>query len=383
MPDKTKIIDVIKDRHEEASEVKRCFTDFAFKGLLLATAFFGVILRFYPTGAKTYMPYFLTWLFCGVVILVLLRILRIGFHKYSTANRNYGYVLHLDRTYDYETADSTKESHIREVGWEGAMFAWRVVQPIIFEEIYKLRTRTERICFPLLRTERRFDNDNGYHWWNTEYLMDFEVKSSCKIKPKSTFRPGSYLARTQQLIHIICAAIYTLFSVSFFIERSCMYDIFSSNFNAEPILVFNILYFSIWGFLTAILAVLIIRQYKRRQILEKGLLSIQSCAVVWRLVVISHLKAVREGVDYKGYTRRLVKNAYIIRDNLFGIHKNIMKDDWPPTENQNDKGTEVDKGKVTQITDGTNSSEGRPGIVEIKNDQSRSKRDPLQSKRDP
>ena len=336
MPDKTKIDRVIKARHEEASEVKHCFTDFAFKGLLLATAFFGVILRFYPAEDETrMMPYFLTWLFCGVVILVLLRISEIGFHKYSTANRNYGYVLHLDRTYDYENNifSGIEESKVREVGWEEAMFAWRVVQPIIFEEIYNLKTKIERFCFPFsfsrpfLDIERKMDNDDGYHWWNTEDLMNPKDKNNC-TKKGFPFRPGSYLAKTQQLIHILCAAIYILFSASFFKERSCMYNMFLSKPDRDPALIFNILYFLVWGLLTMIFTSSIIQQCKRRQILEKGLLSIQSCAVVWRLVVLSHLKAAREQTDYKGYTHRLVENACTITNKLNDIHKKIMKDDW-------------------------------------------------------
>ena len=204
MPDNRPLVEIIKDRHGEASEVKQCFTDFAFKGLLLATVFFGVIIRFYPEDDDC-IRFILLWLFCGAVILVMMRIVEIGIHKYSTANRHYGYVLHLYRTYSYDSTTEIEEK-VRRAGWEEAMFAWRVIQPILSEEIYDSSFR-----------ERKKYRNANYRWWNTESLIKDSVEDKNKWhSAKLSFHPGSYLQKAQRLIHILCAAIFVIFSFSYF-----------------------------------------------------------------------------------------------------------------------------------------------------------------------
>lgn len=332
--DKTEIKDVIIDRHDEASEVKQCFTNFAFQGLLLTAAFFGFLTKFYPTDSTKCMPFVLLWLFCLVIILVIIRIVEIGIHKYSTANRNYGYVLHLDRTYDYEqiTSRDDLEEKIRQVGWEEGMFAWRIIQPIISEEIYKQRTKIERFCFPFLFTERDKYRTSKYHWWNTEHLINETVdrKLSGKKTKMMSFHPGSYLQKTQRLMHILCMFVFAVFSISYLTECICFHKWLNEKFNwiAYQNIIILLVYFLIWLFFLLLLLHTMIRQRERRHILEKGLLSIQSCAVVWRLVILAHLKTVEEGTSYKGYTLRLVDNANIIIDNLHSIHETVMKNIW-------------------------------------------------------
>jgi RNAse (barnase) inhibitor barstar len=335
--DKLQLKDEIKDRREEASEVKQCFTDFAFKGLLLTTVFFGFIFKFYPlrsentTGntdnVSTCMRYLLIWILCGVIILVLMRILRIGFHKYSTANRNYGYVLHLDRTFDYEN-DATSldyEDRVRGIGWEEAMCAWRVIQPILFEEVYKLRTVKERVFFPFVGIERHPTLE--YRWWNTELLMNSEGDlSNHSINDRLLYHPGSYLEKTQRLIHFICIVVYFVFTLSYYFERNCMYDLVSLSIR-KPL--FFVLYALAWFLSLFWFIAQILRQQKLRRILERGILSIQSSAVVWRLVVVSHLKVVEGLRGYRGYTRLLAEKADLIRLNLEKIHETIMKNNWP------------------------------------------------------
>lgn len=361
--DKREYGNIIEDRHKEASEVKQCSTEFTFKGLVLATAFFGVIFKFYPTGDEC-IPYMLMWFFCGAVILVMMRIVEIGIHKYSTANRHYGYVLHFYRTYDYQNnKNKEKEREIRRIGWEQAMFAWRVIQPILSEEIYDSSFR-----------ERDKYKNAEYNWWDTDWLIQHPVnndknKLNPAAKKEPSFHPGSYLQKAQRLIVILCTAIFAIFSFFYFKETSCMYNAVSSiphkltsffDSEAAPELVtqnssdsqstpkmsitiknwkFISLYLLLWCFFLWLFCRAFIRLRARRLILEKGLLSIQSCAVVWRLVVLSHFQAVEDANNYKGYTRCLYENADTIRKELVNIHDELMKNIWPPRKEQISEGT--------------------------------------------
>jgi len=393
MCDQLKVSEIIKDRHEEASDVKHCFTDFAFKGLILSAAFFGVIIKFYPTG-NSCVPYVLMWLFCGAVILVLLRILEIGIHKYCTANRNYGYVLHLARTFNYQQdkdGDLGTEKDAREVGWESAMFAWRVIQPILSDEIYARKKWYERILFPFLGRERWKHWSKSYRWWNTKSLMNFKEASTQNTELGFSFHPGSYLQKAQRLILILCTVIFFIFSCSYFKETQCMYNATSSvahklfsehewvkntfpDYQTTPeniITKQNLIFLVPYYLLFVIFSLLFIRECARQRaeriILEEGLLSIQSCAVVWRLVAFSHLKAVNEGEEngkaYKGYTRRLVDNACIIRDNLDNIHEKLMKNIWPETESQSDQNIVVNDSKESKLNAGKDARS--PGFIPI------------------
>src|SRR5450759_5860216 len=119
--------EVVKTLRQEAGEVKDCFTKFSFQALGLATAVLGII-----AAKQADQPY--VALAAVLVIGLLLVVSRIGIYKYTTANRNFGYELHLNRLAQIETsgqaASDLKGS--REVGWEEAMRDWRVVAASVF-----------------------------------------------------------------------------------------------------------------------------------------------------------------------------------------------------------------------------------------------------------
>src|SRR2546423_941 len=83
---------LIKQLRSEANEAKQCFTTISYQTIALSLTVLGASL------AAT------QWHFAGAayaplpVILLLLAVCRIGIFKYSTANRNNGYELHLART---------------------------------------------------------------------------------------------------------------------------------------------------------------------------------------------------------------------------------------------------------------------------------------------
>ena len=82
--------ELIQRLREEAFNVKDCFTKFSFQALGLSAVVLGLIVRFQ-------IEFALTGFASVPVIVFLLLVARIGLHKYETANRLYGYELHLCR----------------------------------------------------------------------------------------------------------------------------------------------------------------------------------------------------------------------------------------------------------------------------------------------
>jgi hypothetical protein len=110
----------------EASEVKECFTSFSFQSI----AFSAVVLTFIfqsmeklPAIALSVIP----------VIVLLMVVCKIGIHKYTTCNRVYGYQLYLEQI---RKLSPELKNKIDGVGWEEALIAWRIVQPVIFQKLY-------------------------------------------------------------------------------------------------------------------------------------------------------------------------------------------------------------------------------------------------------
>jgi hypothetical protein len=72
----------------------------------------------------------------------------------------------------------------------------------------------------------------------------------------------------------------------------------------------------------------IIQADSQRKILDRGLLSVHSCAILWNAVVVAHFRALRaagmsnDGMldSYHGYTIDLANQATRLRDQLFDIH---------------------------------------------------------------
>lgn len=142
--------DLLSERiRAEATGVKQCFTTFSFQALALAAtvlaASLGAMARF-PSAA--YAPL--------AVIPLLMTVCRVGLFKYATANRNYGYELHLARTRNLHMPHAHGKSplwkdEMRSIDWEEAVRAWRIVQSTIFREIYRT-PETDRFARLLTRT---------------------------------------------------------------------------------------------------------------------------------------------------------------------------------------------------------------------------------------
>lgn len=131
---------LISRLREEVRDVKSCFTSFTFQSATLAAVAVGFILSFLkesPFVVLTAIP----------VIFLLMLVCRVGIFKYTTANRNLGYELHLDRLAAYERlgdpAINARLDRLRAIGWEEALRAWRVVQATLCDRPYSVPANKE------------------------------------------------------------------------------------------------------------------------------------------------------------------------------------------------------------------------------------------------
>lgn len=74
---------------------------------------------------------------------------------------------------------------------------------------------------------------------------------------------------------------------------------------------------------STLVVMIIIRDVKaRRRLLEHGLLSIHSCAIMWQVVVLAHTKAIQQaGNNQVSYMRRLSEEADQIRSTAHNIYE--------------------------------------------------------------
>lgn len=291
----------------EAATVKDCFTRFSFQALAIGAAALGVELRYmWEVPESTLLAFAVVPMLDGVC--------RIGSFKYATANRLLGFELHLTRTLEQEERGRW-ESQMRVVDWEEAMRAWRVVQASVFNEIYRTPSNCPRgvlsavvhWCWqlrpwPLYR--------HSGCWFEPESLVAGDRKSegSGRRPLVATYHAGSYLSRmfslltAMELICVMPAVVVFLVAV----WAPGLWDDLGAA--REPWLVANVG----GGVLVALLTWMLYSmrlQGRRREIVEGGLLSIHSCAVMWQVVLIVHWLAKRGGPggspSYRGYTTRL------------------------------------------------------------------------------
>lgn len=245
---------------------------------------------------------------------LLLLVTRIGNYKYSTANRNYAYELHLSRSLLYHSLSSPGNTNrILHIGWEEAMFAWRIVQATLFNALYERTWFTNRY-----RERRGAITKIKYRWWDTDALKGQVAKH----------HPGSYLRYMQIFLHNLALAAFlpAIYTAYFYIELmqsrpSEIPDAFPYVFVATLVIAIGVLLH-------------VLKQIRRdcatRLILETGLLSIQSSAVVWRCAVVAHFRALHVKQSFQGYTNELAKQAVDLANNIEGIHKWLEHSDYFP-----------------------------------------------------
>jgi hypothetical protein len=297
-------IRLIENLREEANSVKECFTKISFQTIALSSVVLGLIIRFqgeFPHIAIATV--FITTL--------LLSVARIGTFKYGTANRHFGYELHLHRSLFFSDIDSNGwKSYMRDIGWEEAMRSWRVIQPTLFVKLY-------------------YPSKLKPNWLRPEYKnkKDLWFEPKTLLEEKSQYYSGSYLKSMLFFLHFL--AIISLFPLIISI-----YQIFcGDNFfffpcaNGDQLIILIII-----SFLALLVIVYrIVKDTARRKILESGLLSIHSCAIIWQAVVLAHYKALyklkaKNDVGLHNYTKYLSQEALDLakEDNILFIYSWVI-----------------------------------------------------------
>ena len=299
--------DLIKRLRKEANYVKDCFTKFSFWALGFTAFVIGFIAKF--QGESPYVG------FSGVLlIIIILAVARIGVYKYSTHNRNLGYELHLCRIKTLNINGIWKDNY-NSIGWEEAMRAWRVIQPTVFYFLYD----NNLLDFNILRKEHR----QHKHRW-------FEPTTNI-CENEAIYESGSYL-RTMNSV------LYTIAGISFIPLTIMEYQLYSE---CKYVMLGIGLLATIWGFLQV--SSRIVRDSANRRLLEKGLLSIHSCSILWQATVVAHYRALNKAkednkgvVTYRKYTNFLSKEAADICRYIFDIHYWIDNPEKPTKKDGKD-----------------------------------------------
>ncbi len=285
-------IRLIENLREEAESVKDCYTRFSFQSWIFTVAALSLIFKF-----QTELP--IIGVLALLPIILLLAVGRVGIHKYSTANRLYGFELYMNRRKRMSNSEDHESKRHRSVGWEEAYYAWRIVQASIFETIY--------------------ETGRGSAWY----------KKIRPIKPASENFQRCSLFRTEWNDALLYTGSYLkvnfLMMFAFCLMSLCplYYLVFQLYAKNSPS---NIIDFLLtWeGFGTVGLAIgtslfVVYRSLRltaRRRILETGLLSINACAFCWNVVIHAHFRAIDELSDdggprtrFRGYTGHLFQQA--------------------------------------------------------------------------
>jgi len=310
--------DLVFQLRREVRDVKDCFDRFAFQGSALAVVVAGFILaNEHRAVGLAAVP----------AIMILMLICRVGIFKYTTANRNLGYELHLDRLRKYaQLGDAQAKNRVAELedmGWEEAIRAWRVVQPSIFAKVYtvpqikadrswiwpteldpglyklkgnasKLDSKARDFLFEWGKGPYRY---GPYAWWNQKKLTELYDGEGMT----SHFHTGNFL---KDMLFALNLMQWSLFALLCWSGIAWLWSL-----RLQP---FFLLYAG------AVIMVLLagalvmgyrqLRMTRRRVILEEELGSIHSCAITWGAVAIVHFAAAEATrFPYCDYTVRLAR----------------------------------------------------------------------------
>jgi hypothetical protein len=297
---------IISDLRAEAADQKECVTRYFFQAVAVTGAIWTFMFNFNDQERGIFL-----YLSGAIVVFMLLSVVRMANHKYTTINRNLGYELHLNRLKDYaQIGNERLRKKMLEIGWEEAMCAWRVAQTTMFEELYG------STIFLIPHTVRRKHRGKDYRWYDTHDLLR-KVKKTCqkrrwlhrlleKMKriEGPTYHPGNYLRNIHWFLHALGG--FSIFIMVYFYvldvgKKPLIFDTLSSEEQIRISVSGTIILVITLYFLTQIH-----RQASLRRILQSELLSIQSCAVVWRVVVVCQLLAssyaIRFQKSYRYYT---------------------------------------------------------------------------------
>ena len=333
--------DIIQDIRAETTTQKECITRYTFQSLLLTGALWAFAFKF-DTGPRDYVFATCGMVCCTIVSCVMFMVSRMANHKYHTVNRNLGYELHLHRLKDYFLKEHSDKwsAMMLDIGWEEAMCAARVVQATLFNNLYTDRVlnlprwvgyrglldlhwlRTYRVKpehDPDSYPETELQRKSIYSWYDTRKLIGND----------RDYHPGSYLRNIHVILHGV--GFLSVGLIWGFYAWACHYGRLDSWQALQIINLFSLkgAYFALFGSFNLMFTVFFMAQARRqrsfRLILQSGLLSIQSSAVVWRIVCTCHILgkecAIYKNKSYMSYTRYTYGLAGEAVKNFYRIHQ--------------------------------------------------------------
>lgn len=369
-------------RHEALS-VKACATDMLFKGLTFSAALLGLsaaALYNFPAVALVAIP--ISYLLGAVARIILhkyatanrilgyeLHLARSSAIDTATADQN---AACGDAAEQPPTAQHGTERWLPwmrdEISWEEALKAWRVVQATCFERLYEPPNRTksrywnhinfrDHPGYKMRNEYKAFVNNwvgknvperasnalaqpefsslptdpehlqplfkEGYPWWDTRSLATVGG---------GVYHSGGYLENVytflnrMQMASLVLIAFGALQYARKANERGWRFPGTIRELFALPIsweLVFAGMFLFILYWRCCRVLRLAREVNRRREILENGLLSIESCAIMWQAVILAHHRAMRVGgrIELRGYTTRLANQAQELAADITSIHR--------------------------------------------------------------
>lgn len=293
---------------KEANEVKDCFTRYSFQAFAFESAILGLILKYQKED-----PSLTFAVLVGIILMIVVS--RIGTHKYSTANRNYGFELFISRSKEFKFDVK--------IGWEEALLAWRIVQATVFAEIFytegKLKDRPKKEYLDIIDDKNHPADHSKKVWFMTKSILPESAR----------FHPGAYLRTMLRLQRKLArwSHILFVFPVVQFLSRNTEWQSLEHwNFDHQSAVRFALCTILL---ATAVISLILVnREYKKRfarlRLLEEGFLSIDSCAKMWHAVIIAHMLAEQNAKsnNQQAYIEELGRQALNLRDNILNI------EDW-------------------------------------------------------
>ncbi len=329
--------ELLDSLRKEANDVKDCFTKYSYQTIAITVVVLGLIIRFQMqepmVGAAG-----------SFVILLVMFTARLGIYKYGTANRIFGYELHLDRIKDLpESSTDGWKRDMADIGWEEALKAWRVVQATVFEHLYeeapffdsinhrihrRLRLDKNKRLYKLLTSLHRKKSGWEKSDWGIIKLKDIHeegIKYKWFVASSLVNRSGGGRYHSGNYLKTVLGVLYILAYLALIPILISSIQYFFDPCHKNYILGVLFLLFFLYMFLAVFSRST--RSDSRRNLLQDGLLSIHSCAIMWHAVVVAHFRALKqspqeEQLHMKGYVGRLSNESIKLIDNgVENIHE--------------------------------------------------------------
>jgi len=297
---------------QEANNVKDCFTKFSFQAIAISGIVLGAMANLQPQQPFVGLA--------GILVMVIvLTVCKIGNYKYATANRHFGYELFISLMEKGKLLGLPKNYQI---SWEEALRAWRIIQATIFDELYhtksnaKIYNLVNRWKYNQIKDNYKKKIKKDMHmkqlWFEPRTLVGGDAK----------WYPGRYLCTMQEVLNLIAfVSLFPVIIMSFQFQFVSMQSMQSLNFIAfGGMKLLTLVGFSISIFSFIVLLFRVKQTTSRRNLLECGILSIHSCAIMWHIVVLSHKHASEKTyTDQCEYLKLLSDEADVLTNYILNI----------------------------------------------------------------